>query len=146
MAIKEVTPQQAHEILTNDTSVVYIDVRTEREFTNGHPQGAVNIPVALPDPARGMAMNPDFVKVVEANFHHEKKIIVGCQAGPRSSAAAGFLQQAGFQDISNMIGGFGGMRDPMGTVIAPGWVASALPVGDDNGDGVSYDSLSAKIR
>ena len=60
--------------------------------------------------------------------------------------AAGFLQQAGFQDISNMIGGFGGMRDPMGTVIAPGWVASALPVGDDNGDGVSYDSLSAKIR
>ena len=31
MAIKEVTPQQAHEILTNDTSVVYIDVRTDRE-------------------------------------------------------------------------------------------------------------------
>ena len=69
-------------------SVVYIDVRTEREFANGHPQGAVNIPVAFPDPARGMMMNPDFVKVVEANFPHDKKIIVGCQAGPRSNAAA----------------------------------------------------------
>jgi rhodanese-related sulfurtransferase len=146
MAIKEVTPQEAHDILKADASVVYIDVRTAREFTNGHPQGAVNIPVALPDPARGMAMNPDFVKVVEANFPHEKKIIVGCQAGPRSSAAAGFLQQAGFQDIANMIGGFGGMRDPMGTVIAPGWVALALPVSDDNGDGVSYESLKGKSK
>ena len=95
MAIKEITPQQAHDILKADASVVYIDVRTEREFTNGHPQGAVNIPVALPDPARGMAMNPDFVKVVEANFPHEKKIIVGCQAGPRSSAAAGFAAAGG---------------------------------------------------
>ena len=45
-----------------------------------------------------------------------------------------------------MVGGFGGMRDPMGTVIAPGWVASGLPVSNDNGDGVSYQSLSAKIR
>jgi Predicted sulfurtransferase len=48
MAIKEVTPQQAHEILTNDTSVVYIDVRTDREFANGHPAGAVNIPWRSP--------------------------------------------------------------------------------------------------
>ncbi|MGH7872364.1 MAG: rhodanese-like domain-containing protein [Candidatus Binatia bacterium] len=146
MAIKEVTPQQAHDLLSANTDVVYIDVRTEREFANGHPQGAVNIPVALPDPARGMTMNPDFVKVVEASFPHEKKIIVGCQAGPRSTAAAGFLQQAGFHDISNMLGGFGGMRDPTGTVIARGWAASALPVSNDNGDGVSYESLKLKVK
>ena len=53
MAIKEVTPQQAHDILTNDPSAAYIDVRTEGEFANGHPQGAVNIPVAFSDPERG---------------------------------------------------------------------------------------------
>jgi rhodanese-related sulfurtransferase len=146
MAVKEIMPQQAHEILTGDPSGVYIDVRTEREFANGHPQGAVNIPVAFSDPARGMMMNKDFVKVVEANFPHEKRIIVGCQAGPRSNAAAGFLQQAGFQDVANMIGGFGGMRDPMGNVIAPGWADSGLPVSNDNGEGVSYVSLSVKVR
>ena len=74
-------------------------MRTEREFAAGHPQGAVNIPVAFPDPARGMVMNADFVKVVEGNFPKDRKIIVGCQAGPRSNAAAGLLQQAGYQDV-----------------------------------------------
>ena len=145
MAVKEITPQQAHDTLQSDAVAVYIDVRTEREFAAGHPQGAVNIPVAFPDPARGMVMNADFVKVVEGNFPKDKKIIVGCQAGPRSNAAAGLLQQAGYQDVSNMVGGFGGMRDPMGKVIAPGWSSLNLPVGQDNGEGVSYESLSAKV-
>ena len=146
MAVKDITPQQAHELLTAHPDAIYIDVRTEREFANGHPQGAVNIPVAFPDPARGMMVNSDFVKVVEASFPREKKIVVGCQAGPRSTAAAGMLEKAGFQDVSNLLGGFGGMRDQMGNVSAPGWAASGLPVSNDNGEGVSYRSLSAKAR
>jgi rhodanese-related sulfurtransferase len=146
MAVKEIMPQQAHEVLEKDTGAVYIDVRTEREFTAGHPEGAVNIPVAFPDPARGMVMNADFVRIVESNYPKEQKIIVGCQAGPRSNAAAGLLQQAGYQDISNMVGGFGGMRDPMGKVLAPGWSSLGLPVSQDNGEGVSYQSLAAKTK
>jgi len=130
--------------LSADPTVVYIDVRSEREFANGHPAGAVNIPVAFPDPARGMMANADFVKVVQANFAHDKKIIVGCQAGPRSTRAAGMLLEAGYQDISNLLGGFGGMRDQMGTVIAPGWSASGLPERQENGEGVSYASLKIK--
>ena len=144
MAIQEITPQQAHDVLSADANVVYIDVRTEREFKAGHPQNAVNIPVAFPDPARGMVMNADFVKVVAANFPKDKKIIVGCQAGPRSNAAAGLLQQAGYQDVANMVGGFGGMRDPMGKVIALGWSSLDLPISQDNGEAVSYASLAAK--
>src|ERR1051325_2621361 len=146
MAIKEITPQQARDLLAANPDAVYIDARSARAFANGHPARAVNIPLAFPAPARGMTMNADFVRVVEANFTHDKQVIVGCQAGPRSNAAAGFLQQAGFQHISNMVGGFGGMRDPMGTVIAPGWATSGLPVSEDNGEGVSYDSLKEKIK
>jgi rhodanese-related sulfurtransferase len=146
MAIKEITPQQAHDLLQNNPGAIYIDVRTTREFAAGHPQDAVNIPVAFPDPARGMVMNADFVKVVEGNFPKDKKIIVGCQAGPRSNAAAGLLQQAGYQDLSNMVGGFGGMRDPMGNVVAAGWSSLGLPISQDNGEDVSYESLSAKFR
>jgi rhodanese-related sulfurtransferase len=146
MAVKEITPNQAHHLLTANSDAVYIDVRSEGEFAKGHPQGAVNIPVAFPDPARGMMVNSDFVKVVEANFPREKKIIVGCQAGPRSTSAANMLQQAGFQDVSNLLGGFGGMRDSTGKVSAPGWASSGLPVSNDNGEGMSYQSLSAKVR
>jgi rhodanese-related sulfurtransferase len=93
-----------------------------------------------------MVVNADFVKVVEANFPRDKKIIVGCQAGPRSNAAAGLLQQVGYQDVSNMLGGFGGMRDPTGRVVAAGWAASGLPVSQENGDSVSYASLKLKVK
>jgi rhodanese-related sulfurtransferase len=146
MAVKEVTPQQANDVIQKEAGSVYIDVRTEREFAAGHPQGAVNIPVAFPDPARGMMMNADFVKVVEDNFPKDKKIIVGCQAGPRSNAAANLLQQAGYQDVSNMVGGFGGMRDASGNVVAPGWSSLGLPVSQENDEGVSYESLKAKAK
>lgn len=146
MPVKELTPQQTHDLMRQDPGCVYIDVRTAREFSSGHPQDAVNIPVAFPDPAQGMAMNQDFVKVVAANFSKDKKIIVGCQAGPRSDAAARLLQEAGFQDLSSMQGGFGGMRDPFGQVIAPGWSSLGLPVSQENGEGVSYESLAAKIK
>ena len=146
MAVKDITPQQAHETLSTDKRVVYIDVRTAQEFANGHPAGAVNIPVAFADPARGMVLNPDFVSVVEKNFAKDKQIILGCQSGARSARAAGMLLEAGYQDLANLLGGFGGMRDQMGKVIAPGWSASGLPVSNDNGDGVSYESLSAKVR
>jgi hypothetical protein len=92
-----------------------------------------------------MVMNADFVKVVESNFPKDQKLIVGCQAGPRSNAAAGLLQQAGYQDVSNMVGGFGGMRDQMGNVVAPGWSSLGLPVSQESGEGVSYESLAAKV-
>ena len=146
MVVKDITPQQAHDALSADKSVVYIDVRTAQEFANGHPAGAVNIPVAFADPARGMVLNPDFVSVVERNFAKDKKIIVGCQSGARSARAAGILLDAGYGDIANLLGGFGGMRDQMGKTIAPGWSASGLPVSHDNGDGVSYASLAEKVK
>lgn len=146
MAVKEITPQEAHDLLAKEPDCVYIDVRTVHEFCAGHPQGAVNIPIAFPDPGRGMALNQDFLKVVEGQFSKEKKIIVGCQAGPRSEAAARMLMEAGYQDVSNMQGGFGGMRDPFGRVIAPGWSSLGLPVSQENGAGVSYESLAAKIK
>ncbi len=146
MAIKQISVQEAHDLLEKEPDRVYIDVRTVREFAAGHPKGGINIPVAFPDPGRGMMMNEEFVKVVEGHFAKEKKIIVGCQAGPRADAAARLLQEAGYQDVSSMQGGFGGMRDPFGQVIAPGWASLGFPVSDENGEGVSYESLAAKVK
>lgn len=146
MAIKEIAPPEAHKLLDQDPGCLYIDVRTVSEFTAGHPMGAINIPIAFPDPDRGMALNADFVEVVAAHFPKDKKIIVGCQAGPRAEAAARLLERAGYQDLSCMEGGFGGMRDPFGQVISPGWSGLGLPVSQENGEGVSYESLAAKVK
>jgi rhodanese-related sulfurtransferase len=146
MAIKQILVQEAHDILEKNPGAIYIDVRTVREFTAGHPKGAVNVPVAFPNPGRGMMLNDDFVKIVEGHFAKDKKIIVGCQAGPRADTAARLLEEAGFQDVASAQGGFGGMRDPSGRVIAEGWAGLGYPVSQDNGDGVSYDSLAAKIK
>jgi len=91
-------------------------------------------------------LNPDFVNVVEKNFAKDKKIICGCQSGMRSARAAGMLLEAGYTDIANLLGGFGGMRDQSGKVLAPGWQASGLPVSNDVGDGASYESLAEKAK
>lgn len=146
MSIKQISVQEAHDLLEKEPDRVYIDVRTVREFVAGHPREAVNIPVAFPDPGRGMVMNEEFVKVVESHFPKDKKIIVGCQAGPRADAAARLLQEAGYQDVASMQGGFGGMRDPFGQIIAPGWASLGFPVSEDNDEGVSYDSLRANVQ
>src|SRR5215467_15009667 len=142
MALKNIGPEQAREILDKEDGAVYIDVRTEPEFVNGHVPDAVNIPVVLPDPAtRQMKPNPDFVKVVSAHFAKNKRIIVGCQMGGRSQMAAQLLGQEGFEDVSNMQGGFGGARDQMGRVVAQGWSQAGFPVESEAAKGASYGEL-----
>jgi rhodanese-related sulfurtransferase len=129
MSVKQIDPKQTSAILQEDKNAVYLDVRTADEFANGHVPGAVNIPVMMPDPvARRMAPNPKFLESVQASYAKDKKIICGCQMGGRSQHAADLLVQAGYTDISNMQGGFGGAKDPMGRVTAPGWLQSDLPV------------------
>ncbi len=146
MSSKNISPEQAKEILESDGNAVYIDVRTEVEFVNGHVPQAVNIPVVWPDPAtRQMKPNPDFVNVVSAHFSKGKRIIVGCQAGGRSQFAAELLTKDGFQDVSNMQGGFGGARDPMGQVIAPGWSQLGFPVEMESPPDRSYASLQKNV-
>jgi rhodanese-related sulfurtransferase len=142
MSIQNITPEQAKQILDTDSSAVYIDVRTEGEFQNGHVPAALNIPVVWPDPAtRQMKPNKDFVKVVSAHFSKNKRIIVGCQAGGRSQMAANLLGEEGFEDVSNMHGGFGGASDPMGRVTQAGWSQLGYPVETEIRKGSSYGEL-----
>ena len=142
--MKDISPQEAYDALQQDAQAVYIDVRTVEEFTAGHPEGAVNIPIAFQDPAQGMVYNPDFVEVVESHFGKDRKLLLGCKAGPRSNSAANLLEQQGYQDVASVRGGFGGMCDPYGQVVVEGWEGMGLPVSQDNGEGTSYESLAAK--
>ena len=145
MAIPQITPAEANTLLAQGYR--YIDVRTDGEFATGHPTPAVNIPVAIPDPAtRQMALNADFLRVVEAHFPKDAKIIVGCQSGGRSQRAAEMMAQAGYTNVSNMQGGFGGARDEMGRTVIAGWSESGLPVSRDCGPANSYEGLRGAAK
>ncbi|MBM4254275.1 MAG: rhodanese-like domain-containing protein [Deltaproteobacteria bacterium] len=143
MAVKQLTPQQAHDLMQKDTAVIYLDVRTVPEFSAGHPQRGINIPAFFFQQPGQPSPNPDFVKVVEANVAKDAVIVVGCQAGGRSQRAADMLDKAGYSNVSNVMGGFGGGQDQAGKPLA-GWRDTGLPVTTDNGEGASYTSLAAK--
>ena len=129
MSVKQTDPMQTHDLLQKDKDAAYVDVRTPQEFQMGHVPGAINIPVMIPDPSYGrMTPNPNFLKAMETAYAKDKKLILGCQAGGRSQYAADQLDKAGFSDVSNMKGGFGGAKDPMGRVVAAGWLQCNLPV------------------
>ena len=143
MPVKQVTPSQANDLIQQDSTMIYLDVRTVPEFTNGHPQRGLNIPAFFFQAPGQPTPNPDFLKVVEANIPKEATVIVGCQAGGRSQRAADLMAQAGYTNVANMQGGFGGGQDQMGRAVT-GWRDSGLPVSTDNNEGVSYSSLAAK--
>jgi rhodanese-related sulfurtransferase len=123
----------------------YVDVRSSAEFEAGHPKGAVNVPLLERDEDTGqMAPNPDFLRVMQATFAADAPLLIGCQVGGRSSRAAQMLESFGFSDVANVRGGFGGMRDPGGRLVDPGWAESDLPVEHDQPEGRSYRELLAK--
>ena len=129
MDIPQTTPPEAFDTLRKHPDAVYLDVRTVEEFEAGHPAGARNIPVLLFDPAtREPRENADFVAVVERELPRTTKLVVGCQAGGRSQHACELLAQAGWTDVTNVHGGFGGARDRLGRVVVPGWRDAGLPV------------------
>jgi rhodanese-related sulfurtransferase len=143
MAITQLEPPQAFETLKTHAEAVYLDVRTEEEFAQGHPQGAINIPVMFMQPGSPPRLNPDFIAVAEQNLPRGKKLVVGCMAGGRSQRACEMLEEAGYSDLANVRGGYGGARDASGRVVVPGWLEAGLPVSNDQGES-SYPALKKK--
>jgi rhodanese-related sulfurtransferase len=123
--MKRVSPREAKALL--EEGWTYLDVRSEREFEQGHPTGAVNIPL-MHAAATGMIPNRDFLRVVEAAMEKDCKLVVGCLGGGRSMRATQMLESAGYEQIVDQRAGFGGARDPTGRIIELGWAAEGLPV------------------
>jgi rhodanese-related sulfurtransferase len=129
MDIPQTTPPEAFEILNANPDAVYLDVRTTPEFEAGHPAGARHVPVVFFAPGTGQPRpNPDFVATVSALVPPATKLLVGCQAGGRSQRACELLRDAGYSDVTNVRGGFGGARDQTGRIVIPGWRDAGLPV------------------
>jgi rhodanese-related sulfurtransferase len=142
MEIAQTTPADAHATLAQSPGALYLDVRTEEEFAAGHPAGARNVPVVFFDPAtRQPRPNPDFLAILERHVPRTAKLLVGCQSGMRSQRACELLSQAGYTDVANVQGGFGGARDQTGRIVVPGWREAGLPVETGATAGASYADL-----
>ncbi len=146
MTGESVSPAEAAEQLSANQEAVFLDVRSEQEFLQGHPVGALNVPIFFLQPGAPPSPNPDFVDVVEANIPKDKPVYVGCGSGQRSAQAVQLLQAQGYEQVINVDCGYSGKRDPMGNVIEPGWQQLELP--SDSGDGGerSYASLRARLE
>ena len=140
--ITRISPQEAFNKVKID-GYTYVDVRTEPEFAEGHPEGAINVPLSRIG-AGGMMPNGDFLPVVEALFAKDAKIIVGCKSGGRSMRAAQELSAAGFTNVLDQRAGYDGSRDSFGQVTEPGWAAAKLPVSQGEPTGFSYADLRKK--
>ena len=144
MEMKRISPEEVKELLESDEGYIYLDVRTVPEFDAGHVPGAKNVPVMDRDPYGRMQFNSQFVEIVEANFGRDAKCITGCEKGVRSMKAAELLLSAGFSNVVDMRGGYGGETDMMGQMIYPGWAPRGLPTATESDPKERYENLAKK--
>ena len=81
--------------LNNDENAIIIDVRTEDEFNDGFIKNALNI-----DIFKGQG----FIYKLE-ELDKSKNYYVYCKAGSRSEQACNIMNQLGFENTFNLVGG-----------------------------------------
>jgi rhodanese-related sulfurtransferase len=122
-------------------AVKILDVRMPEEyFFVGHPEMAVNIPLAFQthrwSEEKGyfdVAPNPEFVTQVKEWAEPSDVLLVMCRSGGRSAMAVNLLAQAGFENTFNIVDGMEGdtVKDPdslfVGKRMKNGWKNSGLP-------------------
>jgi rhodanese-related sulfurtransferase len=101
-----IAPSEARSLITEDSTVVLLDVRTQAEFDGptGHLRDAHLIPVQELER-----------RVGELQQYKDQTIIVYCRTGHRSTWGTSFLRAHGFRAV-NMEGGI------------TRWLAENLPV------------------
>lgn len=139
-SIKQVTPEEAAELVA--AGHVYVDVRSEPEFEQGHVPGAFNVPLMHLGPG-GMTPNGEFMQVMQSAFGKDEKLVVGCRSGGRSRRAAELLAAAGFTELSDLSAGWEGSRDPFGRTV-PGWSKKDLPVEPGKPAGQAYADVKSR--
>ena len=72
------------------TTPLIIDVRSPGEFATGHVRGSVNIPLDR--------FADDIAKAVPDK---STSVILCCASGGRSGMACNYMQQMGYQQVSN---------------------------------------------
>ena len=89
--------KEAYGLIKADSNIAILDVRTAKEFADGHVAGAVNIDVN----------QTDFAQKID-ELDRSKTYIVYCRSGRRSSKAVSIMASKGFKNLYNVSDGFVG--------------------------------------
>ncbi len=92
--ISQITAEQLRGELSD---VQLVDVRRKPEWDEGHIEGAVLMPLHQ----LSRSLN---------DLDRTRPVAVHCKGGYRSAIAASLIQRAGFENVSNVIGGFDAWR------------------------------------
>lgn len=95
--IERITAASLAEALEQPDAPLVVDVRTAREFGEGHIDGAANFPLAHLGERLG-----------ELPGH--RRLVVHCASGYRSAIACSLLARAGRLDVANLVGGLAAWR------------------------------------
>lgn len=91
--MKEITVEVLKEKKESGDKFLLLDVREDVEFMVSNLDGH-HVPL-------GQLQN----RLQELADHKESEVIVMCRSGNRSSRAASFLEQQGFENVANLKGG-----------------------------------------
>lgn len=92
--VEQITVADLNELIESDTELQVVDVRRPAEYDGGH------VPKATPAPLSVLREN-----VPAMSLDPAKPTAVICAGGYRSSAATSILEQQGFTDLRNVVGG-----------------------------------------
>ena len=80
--------------LMNRQNAIYVDVREDKEYSDGHLLDSIHIPLGqLTD------------RIAELSEYKQQPIIVGCRSGNRSAMGCARLRKQGFEQVYNLKGG-----------------------------------------
>lgn len=88
-APEQLSPEQAMEFLQVAEKILLVDVRSVRDYEAGHQEGSLNVPLL------DIIKNP-FV----FSGNRDKMILLYCEEGVQSQAAAGCLKEAGYKNVA----------------------------------------------
>ncbi len=103
-ALASVRPAEAV-LLINHQNAVIVDVRSDKEYQEGHIVNSLHIPL-------GVLEN----RLSDLKNHKNDSLIMVCRSGTRSTSAANILKKQGFASVQNLHGG----------MLA--WSSASLPV------------------
>ncbi len=89
----DIQPSELKERLAQNENLNIVDVREEWEYEENNI-GAKNIPLgSIPN------------RLDELEQYKDQELILHCRSGARSGQAQKFLQQQGFSNVRNLLGG-----------------------------------------